>query len=199
MIMLKKILLVSSLVLVVFSQIGKSEERSGAYMKQLADIEKDMCVAESFMDLVMAGPFAEFTARLLYRTDLRSFLGEGMTEDAFVENMRKEVIAQRPEKAEPFTMCEMKSEPVACEDTYKGIADAGGPSGIAEGDTVTVDDVADVFKVLGITDCALMHGRAHVEGEDAPMLGTFYAGMINGKLNIFYLVTEKESTKDNKE
>lgn len=197
--MMKRILLVSTLVLVVFSQIAKSEERSDAYMKQLATIEKDMCVAESFMDLVMAGPFAEFTARLLYRSDLRAFLGEDMTEDKFVESMQKEIVAQRPETADPFTMCEIKSEPVACENTYKDIADAGGPSGIAEGDTVTVDDVADVFKVLGITDCALMHGRAQIEGEDAPMLGTFYAGMINGKLNIFYLVTEKETTKDSKE
>jgi hypothetical protein len=199
--MLKKILLVSALAVLAFSQIGKSEERSEGYMKQLAAVEKGMCESETFMDLVMAGPFAEFTARIMYRTDLRSFLGEDMTEDAFVENMQKEVVAQRPEKAEPFTLCEIKSELVACENVYKDIADAGGPAGLTGGDSVTVDEVDEVFKILGITDCALLHGRAQIEGEENPMNGTFYLGMINDTLNIFYLITEtqKESPEKSEE
>lgn len=193
--MLKKVLLMAALAVVAFSQIGRCDDATETYARQLEAVEQNMCDSDAFMDMMMSGPFAEFTARLLYRTDLRTFLGEDMNEDMFVENMKKEMEAQRPDKAEPFVACELESEIKACEDTYKDIAGAGGPLGITESDGVTVDDVAAVFGKLGITDCAVVHGVAQVEGEDKPMSGTFYLGVVNRQLSIFYMVTEKPEEK----
>jgi hypothetical protein len=168
------------------------EKKPGIDLKAL---EKDLCVGDKAIAMIMNDVFNEFVTRAMYDPAIYETMGIKSEDEAVkksAEDMaaaKADVLKETPE----FVSCKTQAREMSCESVFDKIAREGF-MGMPPEASPDAKKLAGIAGKMGINNCVMVSMTAQGKNEESPSTAEVYFGQIGGKTNAFFLYPVDETT-----